>query len=133
MQFVTRVEIRSIADIFMARQKARSLGVELGFKGSDLTMISIAISEVARNIVTHAKVGEIVLTPRITGGKRGLCMVAHDQGPGIIDLKNAMCHGYSTRGGLGIGLSAAKSLMDEFKIKTTIGKGTIVTMNKWLS
>lgn len=132
MQHVLRVEIRSVVDIFTARQKARSLGMELGFKGSDLTMISTAISEIARNIVTHARQGEIVMTPRMVGGKRGLRMVAHDHGPGITDLKNAMCHGYSTRGGLGIGLPVAKSLMDDFKIKTTIGKGTVVTMNKWL-
>jgi len=83
MQNETRVAIISEADIVTARQKGRSLATELGFDGSDLTVIATAISEVARNIVVHAKEGEIVLAPLNHGNKRGISIIARDEGPGI--------------------------------------------------
>jgi len=116
----------------MARQKARTLATELGFVGSDLTLIATAISEVARNIVDHAKEGEILLAPTNHGSKRGISITAHDEGPGIRDVTQAMQYGFSTRKGLGVGLPGAKWLMDEFYIYSKIGKGTTVTMKKWL-
>ena len=129
---VARVAISSSADIVIARQKGRELATELGFDGADLTLIATAISEVARNIVDHAKVGEIVLNPTIQANKRGLVITARDDGPGITDVKKAMEYGYSTRSGLGVGLPGAKWLMDEFDIDSKVGKGTTVTMKKWL-
>jgi serine/threonine-protein kinase RsbT len=125
------VPINSATDIVLARQKGRAMGVELGFGGSDLTLIATAISEVARNIVTHAKSGEVVLTPVAHNSKRGLIILARDEGPGIKDLNKAMEYGYSTNKGLGVGLPGAKWLMDEFAIESKVGKGTIVTMKKW--
>ena len=127
-----RVAISSSADIVTARQKGRALAMELGFDGADLTLIATAISEVARNIVDHAKVGEIVLRPTTQANKRGLVITARDDGPGIADVKKAMEYGYSTRSGLGVGLPGAKWLMDEFDIDSKVGKGTTVTMKKWL-
>jgi serine/threonine-protein kinase RsbT len=127
-----RVTISSTVDIVMARQKGRALAMELGFDGSDLTLIATAISEVARNIVDHAKFGEIILSPSDHGGKRGLSIIARDQGPGIQDVDQAMQYGYSTNKGLGVGLPGAKWLMDEFDIATKVGEGTMVTMKKWL-
>ncbi len=127
-----RIAINSSADIVMARQKGRALAMELGFAGADLTLVATAISEVARNIVDHAKVGEIVLQAATSGSKRGLMITARDEGPGIADVNKAMEYGYSTRNGLGVGLPGAKWLMDEFDIETKVGKGTIVTMKKWL-
>jgi serine/threonine-protein kinase RsbT len=127
-----RVAISSSADIVTARQKGRALAMELGFDGADLTLIATAISEVARNIVDHAKVGEIVLSPTTHANKRGLVITARDEGPGIADVKKAMEYGYSTRSGLGVGLPGAKWLMDEFDIVSKVGKGTTVTMKKWL-
>jgi serine/threonine-protein kinase RsbT len=106
--------------------------MELGFDGADLTLIATAISEVARNIVDHAKKGEIVLEPVNNGSKRGIVIMARDDGPGIADVTKAMEYGYSTRKGLGVGLPGAKWLMDEFDIDTEVGKGTTVTMKKWL-
>ena len=120
------------ADIVTARQKGRALATELGFNGSDLTLIATAISEIARNIVTHAKCGEILLTPLNHIGKHGILIVANDQGPGIPDVNRAMQYGYSTAKGLGVGLPGAKWLMDEFEIESKVGNGTKVTMRKWL-
>jgi serine/threonine-protein kinase RsbT len=132
MQNETRVAISSAADIVTARQKGRTLAMEIGFDGSDLTLIATAISEVARNIVDHAKRGEIVLEAIQHGSKHGVLIVARDEGPGIPDVAQAMQYGYSTRKGLGVGLPGAKWLMDEFDVDSKVGKGTMVTMKKWL-
>lgn len=132
MQNDLRVEISSATDIVTARQKGRALAMELGFDGSDLTLIATAISEVARNIVDHAEHGEVLLAPANNGNKHGIAIMARDQGPGIPDVARAMQYGFSTRKGLGVGLPGAKWLMDEFDIDTTVGKGTTVTMKKWL-
>ena len=132
MENETRVAINSAADIVMARQKGRTLALELGFDGSDLTLIATAISEVARNIVNHAKAGEIILEAANHGNRRGMIIVARDEGPGIKDIAKAMQYGYSTNKGLGVGLPGAKWLMDEFDIESKVGKGTTVTMKKWL-
>ena len=127
-----QVTVNSAADIVTAREKGRALAVELGFIGSDLTMIATAISEVARNIVDHAKKGKIMLAPIRNGHTRGISVVAKDEGPGIANIPLAMQYGYSSRQGLGVGLPGAKWLMDDFKIDTKIGKGTMITMKKWL-
>jgi serine/threonine-protein kinase RsbT len=127
-----RVPINSAADIVTARQKGRALALELGFDGSDLTLIATAISEVARNIVTHARQGEISVHAIVEGTKRGVLIVARDEGPGIKDVSKAMQYGFSTNKGLGVGLPGAKWLMDEFDIQSKVGKGTVVKMRKWL-
>ena len=128
----TRVPIRSGLDIVTARQKGRSLALELGFEGAEATLVAAAISEVARNIVEYAESGEVVLQPVSNGSKRGLCVVALDQGPGIADVAQALQYGYSSHKGLGVGLPGAKLLMDEFDINSAVGVGTTVTMRKWL-
>jgi serine/threonine-protein kinase RsbT len=133
MENETSVVIKSAADIVTARLKGRTMAVELGFDGADLTLIATAISEVARNIIDHAKSGEVLLSTTNHGGKRGIMIQARDEGPGIKDVAKAMQYGYSTRNGLGVGLPGAKWLMDEFDIVTKVGKGTTVTMKKWLA
>jgi serine/threonine-protein kinase RsbT len=127
-----RLEIRSTIDIVTARQQGRDLAMELGFDGAEVTLIAAAISEIARNILDHAKRGELLFGILHKGGNRCLQIVAQDQGPGISDIQRAMQYGYSTRGGLGVGLPGAKWLMDEFEIDSTVGKGTRVTMRKWV-
>src|SRR5258708_5057476 len=104
MRSETRVPINSPADIVTARQKGRALAVELGFDGSDLTLIATAISEIARNIVDHAERGELVMSNAVNGTKRGIEIIARDEGPGIPDVARAMQYGFSTRKGLGVGL-----------------------------
>ena len=125
--------INSAVDIVTARQRGRALALELGFNGADVTLIAAAISEVARNIVDHAKCGEVLMSS-LNGqanGRRGIQIIARDQGPGIRDVAQAMQYGYSTRKGLGVGLPGAKWLMDEFDISSEIGRGTTITMRKW--
>ncbi len=126
-----RVPIRSESDIVVARQHGRAMAAEAGFKGSELTVIATAISEVARNIVIYAKSGEIRLQQVSRGNQAGILIVAHDDGPGIEDLTLALQDGYSTNKGLGLGLPGTKRLMDEFEIDSGAGKGTTVTMKKW--
>jgi serine/threonine-protein kinase RsbT len=128
----TRVLITSDADVVSARQLGRELAVELGFTGSDLTVIATAISEVARNIIAYAVSGELVLHLVDGTGKRGLVVVARDQGPGIPDVEQALQDGYSTGDSLGLGLPGARRLMDEFEIVSQVGRGTTVTMTKWV-
>jgi serine/threonine-protein kinase RsbT len=127
----TRVAIDHDFDIVAARRKARELATQVGFSGSDLTIIATAISEVARNIVVYANRGEIVLSAVQRGTRRGVLVVARDQGPGIPDIPRAMRDGFSTGKSLGLGLPGAKRLMDEFEIASEVGKGTTITMHKW--
>jgi serine/threonine-protein kinase RsbT len=127
----TRVAIDHDHDIVAARRKARELATQVGFSGSDLTIIATAISEVARNIVVYANRGEIVLSAVQRGTRRGVLVVARDQGPGIPDIPRAMRDGFSTGKSLGLGLPGAKRLMDEFEIASEVGKGTTITMRKW--
>ena len=133
MDAETQTVINSAVDIVTARQRGRALALELGFNGADVTLIAAAISEVARNIVDHAKNGEIVMSSLNghNGGRRGIQIIARDQGPGIRDVAQAMQYGYSTRKGLGVGLPGAKWLMDEFDISSEVGRGTTITMRKW--
>jgi len=125
------ITITSDADIVIARQQGRALAEQLGFSGSELTIIATAISEVARNIVEYAREGEIVLSPLVDKDRRGILIVALDQGPGIPDITKAMMDGYSTSGSLGLGLPGAKRLMDELEVSSSPGQGTIVRMKKW--
>ena len=127
-----RVPITSEADIVTARKNGRLLAAELGFEGADLTLIAAAISEVSRNIVEYAQRGEILFQPANHGNRRGLCIVARDQGPGIPDVAQALQYGYSSRRGLGVGLPGAKLLMDDFDIVSKVGVGTTITMKKWV-
>lgn len=124
--------IRSTVDIVTARQRGRTSATALGFSGADVTLIAAAISEVTRNIVDHAKEGDVSIQVVVRDGRRGLQIVARDQGPGIPDVAQAMKYGYSTRRGIGMGLPGAKWLMDEFDISSVVGRGTTVTMTKWL-
>lgn len=127
------VRIQTSADIVAARQQGRALASQAGFSHSNLTIIATAISEVARNIVEYAKEGEVIITLINDASKKGVEIVAADQGPGIADVSTVMRDGYSTGKGLGIGLPGARRLMDEFEIASEIGKGTTVTMKKWVA
>jgi serine/threonine-protein kinase RsbT len=126
-----RVLIRSDPDIVTARQRGRALAAQLAMSSSDLTFISAAISEVARNILTYARRGEIEVSLVQEGNRRGIIVVARDEGPGIPDIERAMQDGFSTGQGLGLGLPGARRLMDEFEIVSEVSKGTTVTMRKW--
>ncbi len=126
-----RVSIDCDADIVSARQKGRALASQCGFPSTDLAVVATAISELARNIVRYAVRGEVVVRLVDNNGKRGIEVVAADAGPGIPDIGLAMQDGYSTSGGLGLGLPGTRRLMDEFEITSDFGKGTTVTVRRW--
>ncbi len=125
------IQIASDADVVSARQRGRDLAAECGFGSGDQTVIMAAISEIARNILNYARRGEVALTLVKEGERQGLTVVASDNGPGIPDISRALQDGYSTSGGLGLGLPGARRLMDEFDIVSRPGEGTTVTMRKW--
>ena len=128
-----RIAVGADPDIVSARQAARNVAAEAGFPTTELTMLATAVSEIARNIVRFAGVGQIIVEHIEDQHRRGVRIVARDAGPGIVDLDRAMQDGYSTYRGLGLGLPGAKRLMDEFEVVTKPGRGTTVTMTKWRS
>jgi serine/threonine-protein kinase RsbT len=127
-----QVPVASDVDIVAARQKGRALAVRIGFSATDATLVATAISELARNIVFYAGRGEIALSIVEDAGRRGIMIVGRDAGPGIRNPHDALQDGYSTSGGLGLGLPGVKRLMDEFAIDSAIGRGTTVAVKKWL-
>jgi serine/threonine-protein kinase RsbT len=126
-----RIPIDSDGDIVTARQRGREMASQLGFTSTDLTLIATAISELARNIVLYARQGEIVLKIAEEGTRRGIGVIARDDGPGIADVERALREGFSTSRSFGMGLSGVRRLVDEFKIVSEVGSGTIVTVKKW--
>ena len=126
-----RVPIDCDSDVVAARQKGRELASQCGFPSTDMAVVATAISELARNIVRYAVRGEIILRLIDDNGRRGVEVVATDEGPGIPDVTLAMQDGYSTSGSLGLGLPGVRRLMDEFEITSDFGKGTTVTARKW--
>jgi serine/threonine-protein kinase RsbT len=126
------IPIGSDADVVAARQEARKLAAEVDLSGTDQTLLATAISEVARNITAYAKRGEVQLSVvDDANGRRGIRVVARDDGPGIEDLDQALQDGFSSGNGLGLGLPGARRLVDEFTIASTPGQGTTVTLIKW--
>lgn len=126
-----QIAIRSDVDIVLARQQGRALASRIGFSATDATLIATAISELARNIVSYARQGEVTLREIETPHSRGMLIVARDQGPGIGNVHDVLRDGYSTSGGLGLGLPGVRRLMDEFSIESEPGLGTTVTIRKW--
>lgn len=125
------VPIKGVSDIVAARQKGRDLAVELGFSTTESTLIATAISELARNIVLYARTGEVRLEAVNSADRSGIVIVARDQGPGIPDVQRALMGGYSTSGGLGLGLPGVRQMMDELHVDTELGEGTVVTATMW--
>jgi negative regulator of sigma-B (phosphoserine phosphatase) len=128
----TRVEIQDEADVSQARIRTRDVATRVGFTTSAVEALATAVSEIARNIFVHAKRGEILLAATNEHGRTGIVIVATDRGPGISDLALAMQDGYSTARSLGLGLPAAKRLVDELELRSEPGAGTTVTLKKWL-
>ncbi len=123
--------IRSSTDIVLVRQTVRTWAVELGFGLVDQTKIITASSELARNTLNYGGGGTVTLEVIELGFRKALRLIFSDRGPGISNLDLALQDGYTTGGGLGMGLSGAKRLMNEFEITSRVGEGTIVTITKW--
>jgi serine/threonine-protein kinase RsbT len=127
-----RVSVREGVDVAMARQRARELARRLGWPASAVEALATAVSEVAHNIIAHAEAGEVLLDVVTNDrGRAGVVVVARDRGPGIPDVELAMQDGYSTAGGLGLGLPSARRLVDEFELVGGAGRGATVIMRKW--
>ena len=124
------VPIKRDTDVVVACQKGRALAAQMGLSSNDQVIVTIAISEVASNIVRYALAGEIILDSIVEDDARGILVIARDKGPGINNIKQALQDGYSTGGGLGLGLSGARRLMDEFEIASQVGMGTTIVMKK---
>ena len=125
------VPICSSEHAITARANGREMARRLGFSSSEVTLIVTAISELARNILQYAGTGEIALIPVEVGERIGLEIQARDSGPGIPNVQQALQTGFSTSGGLGVGLPGVRRLMDDFNIESEEGVGTIVTVRKW--
>ena len=131
---VTRSEQRPVQtaeDVVSVRQAVRQRAVELGFNLVDQTKIVTAASELARNTLQYGGGGAVRLESLEEGPRRGLRLVFEDQGPGIADIELAMRDGYTTGGGLGLGLSGARRLSNEFHIDSRPGEGTRITIVRW--
>lgn len=125
------VTITSDKDVVLARTIGREFAADAGFTRGDQTVIAAAISEIARNILNYARTGEVSVRAVLDGDRSGIVVVARDSGPGIADIELALQDGFSTSGGLGLGLSGSRRLMDEFEIVSAPRAGTTVTMKKW--
>jgi serine/threonine-protein kinase RsbT len=125
------MSIQSSQDVLLVRQTVRQFAIKLGFSLVDQTKIVTAASELARNTLDYGGGGTVKLEALEDGRRRGLRLVFEDSGPGIPDIDLALKDGYTTGNGLGMGLSGAKRLVNEFDIVSRVGEGTCVTMTKW--
>lgn len=125
------LQVRSDIDIVRVRQAARAWAVELGFSLVDQTKLVTAASELARNTVDWGGGGTVLFEVIDNGSRQGIRLIFEDHGPGIPDIELVMKGGYSTGRGLGLGLSGAKRLVNEFDIDSRLGEGTRVTITMW--
>jgi serine/threonine-protein kinase RsbT len=123
--------LRNEEDVVLARQAVRSWAVELGFSLIDQTKIVTAASELARNTVVYGGGGTMHMQMLEDGPRRGLRLVFEDQGPGIPDIDQALRDGFTSGGGLGLGLGGARRLVNDFAIESQPGQGTKITVAKW--
>ena len=123
--------VRSSEDVVLVRQMVRALAIRLGFSLVDQTKIVTAASELARNTVDYGGGGTVRLQTLSAGQRVGLCLTFEDKGPGIEDIDLVMKDGYSTGGGLGLGLGGARRLSSEFDIVSKPGEGTRVSITRW--
>ena len=123
--------LTSADDIVKARQLVRTATLESGLSLVDQTKLVTAASELARNTVVHGGGGRVRVECLNEGGRRGVRLTFEDQGPGIPDIELVLKDGYSTGGGLGLGLSGARRLSNDFQIQSQVGKGTTVSITRW--
>lgn len=125
------VPIANSGDVVLARQKVRQWATEMKFTLVDQTKLVTAASELARNALDHGKGGHMVIERVENSSKSGLKLVFEDRGPGIADIDTALRDGFTTGGGMGLGLGGSKRLVNDFQIDSEPGKGTRVTVVRW--
>jgi serine/threonine-protein kinase RsbT len=123
--------IKSQQDIVLGRQAVRRMAQQQGFSLVDQTKLVTAASELARNALTYGGGGELKWEMLVDGAKRGVRLVFEDHGPGIADIEQAMTDGWTSGHGLGLGLTGARRLVNEFELQSTVGVGTRVTIARW--
>jgi serine/threonine-protein kinase RsbT len=123
--------LKNSNDVVLARQKVRQWSTELRFSLVDQTKLVTAASELARNALEHGKGGEMTIEELTNGARTGIRLIFEDRGPGIPDLEKALTDGFTTGGGMGLGLSGSKRLVNEFSIESEVNKGTKVTVARW--
>lgn len=126
------IQVRTQQDIVNARHAVRTRAVAMGFRLVDQTKIVTAASELARNTVSYGGGGTLRIENLEDGLRKGLRLTFEDQGPGIADIGLALTDGYTTSGGMGLGLSGSKRLVNEFDIWSKPGEGTRVTVTRWM-
>jgi len=126
-----KLPVASDGDVVAVRQRVRSLAVELGFSLVNQTKIVTAASELARNTVVHGGGGTVEIEVLVDGARRGIRLTFRDHGPGIPDLAAALRDGFTTGGGLGLGLGGARRLCNDFDLQSTPGDGTVVRIVRW--
>lgn len=132
MSYQQSIKIEQEWDIVSARQLGRAIAKDMGFSTVDQARITTAISELARNIYLYAGNGTISFEIVNEFNRKGMCLIAMDEGPGIDNLSDVMQDGYTTSGGLGAGLPGAKRLMDTFDLRSEVDKGTEIKAIKWI-
>src|ERR1700704_5180854 len=126
-----KLPILNSSDVVLARQKVRQWATEMKFTLVDQTKLVTAASELARNALEHGKGGHMVIEQVENSIKHGLKLVFEDQGPGIADIEEALKDGFTTGGGMGLGLGGSKRLVNDFHIDSEPGKGTRITIVRW--
>jgi len=127
----SRIDILTQIDVIVCRQRAREITVAIGFGLADQTRLATAVSELVRNALEHGGGGCCKIMPCDKDGRHGICVTIVDSGPGIDDIDQAMQDGFTSNGGMGLGLPAAKRLVHEMSIESEPGK-TIVTIAMYL-
>jgi serine/threonine-protein kinase RsbT len=125
------VALRTQEDVVRLRHRVREQAVGLKFSLLEQTKIVTAASELGRNVLTYGGAGEAIIEACMKNGRYGLTLTFIDHGPGIPNVEDAMRPGFSTGGGLGLGLGGTRRLVDEFELRSEVGKGTIVRIVRW--
>ncbi|GAA3124518.1 anti-sigma regulatory factor [Streptosporangium carneum] len=123
--------VNSNSDVVLVRQHVRTTAIDVGLSLVDQTKVVTAASELARNALVYAGGGQVRVEIVHNGIRKGLRLVFSDEGPGIPDIEQALTDGWTTGGGLGLGLSGSRRLVDEFDLKSAPGEGTLITVTKW--
>ena len=125
------VAIATEDDVVSVRRRVREIAQRNGLDSFATVAITTAVSELARNVLVHARRGTAMIEEVEANSRRGLRIAFRDQGPGIPDVDRVLVGGYSTAKSLGLGLSGSKRLVDDFQIESRVGEGTVVTVTKW--
>ena len=125
------VAVRTASEVVTVRHRVRAFAVECGFSLVEQTKIVTAASELARNMIDYGGGGTVLVELLDEGGRKGLRATFEDQGPGILNITEALRDGFTTGSGMGLGLGGARRLSNEFHIHSVIGQGTRVTITRW--